>query len=261
MACRPWLVLASIVWYKEGHFKYSQANGITHKSILLPKKGQKIRWVNLWSERWANLLYCCMILNLFPFPDIKERSEVHPLHFPSLCSPHNYFSVLAFKTKHISLLKKGGRRKDFSTKIHFAPWILCTRGGSQRHAFWAWVLPHDWCHPPGWFRPPTMWVSLCKAYLSPLTTGGAISNQDPDRGDSVTAETQVSWITAWGLLRRLWTRRCFLGFSVAFSHSTRLNQGWMQCSFFWYPGTLLMSLDMKYEKKKKRKTSNSSLAK
>ena len=100
-----------------------------------------------------------------------------------------------------------------------------------------------------------------RAYLSPLTTGGAISNQDPDQGDSVTAETQASWVAAWGLLSRLWTRCCFLGFSVAFSHSTRLNQGWMQCSFFWYPGTLLMSLDMKYEKKKKEKTSNSPLPK
>lgn len=107
MGCGPRLVLASTVWCKEGHFKYSQANGITCKSILLPKKEHNIRWVKLWSERWANLLYCCMILNLFPFPAMKESSEVHLLHFPSLCSLHNnYFSVLLFKNKHISSLKE-----------------------------------------------------------------------------------------------------------------------------------------------------------
>lgn len=40
-----------------------------------------------------------------------------------------------------------------------------------------------------------------EAYLSPLTTGEATSNQDPDQGDSVTAETQVSWIAAWGFTK------------------------------------------------------------
>ena len=166
---KPWLVLAGILWCKEGYFKYHLANGITHKSILLPKKEHKIRWVNLRSERWANLLYCYMILNPFPFPAMKELSEVHLLHFPSLCSSHNnYFSVLRCENKHISSLRKGGRRKDFSTKIRFAPWILHTMGGSQRQASWAWVIPHDWCHPPGLFRPLTMWFSLHKS-LSFLT--------------------------------------------------------------------------------------------
>lgn len=96
--------------------------------------------------------------------------------------------------------------------------------------------------------------SVCvRAYLSPLTTWGAISNQDPNQGDSVTAETQANWIAASGLLSTLWTPRCFLGFSVACSHSTSLNRGWMQHSFFWYPGTLLMSLDMKYEKRERKR--------
>lgn len=116
--CRPWLVLASVVWCKKDHFKYSQENGITHKSIPLPKKEQEIRWVNLWSERWANLLYCCMISNPFPFPAVKELSEVHPLRIPSLCSPHNnYFSVLPFKTKRISSLKIKKEGKIFPPKL------------------------------------------------------------------------------------------------------------------------------------------------
>lgn len=36
--------------------------------------------------------------------------------------------------------------------------------------------------------------------------------------------TQASWITAWGLLSRLWRRCCFLGFSITLPHSTRLSR-------------------------------------
>jgi len=50
--------------------------------------------------------------------------------------------------------------------------------------------------PQGYSGPlPCDSVSI-RAYLSSLTTGGAISNWDPDQGDSVTAETQASWIVA-----------------------------------------------------------------
>lgn len=137
VGCRSWLVLSSITWCKEDYLKYSQANGLTHKSTLPPKKKQKTRWVNLWSERWANLLYCCMILNPFPFPAMKECSEVHPLHFPSLCSLcNNYFSVLPFKNKCISSLKKREREgRIFPPKFILLPEGVVHSGIPLGHGF------------------------------------------------------------------------------------------------------------------------------
>lgn len=140
------------------------------------------RWVNLWSERWANLLYCCMIFKPFPFPAMKELSEVHLLHFPRLCSIRdNYFSALPFQNKYIFLLGEGRSRK-----IHFPSWILCLGGGLQQCASWAWVIPVGWSHTPGWFRLPTM--SLHRSFSFPSDYRETISNQDPDQGDSVTGK-------------------------------------------------------------------------
>lgn len=186
--------------------------------------------------------------------------------FPqSLLTTQQLFLCFALQKQAYFLIKKGWEEEGFfyqnefwSPNFTLKGWFTCS---------WVRVLPQDWCHPQGDSGLlPCESVSV-RASLSPLTTGGAISNQDPHQGDSVTAETQASWIAAWGLLSRLWTRCCFLGFSVALSRSTRLNRDWTQCSFFWYPGILLMSLDMKYgikkkEKKKKvAKTSNSPLPK
>lgn len=191
---------------------------------------------------------------------MRECSEVHPLHFLSLCSSHNkHVSVLPFENNCLSPFKvRRGEEGLFLPKFILLPEFHIV---NQRLVHSGVLLGHRF-FPMTYVTlqintdlPQTELVSVW-AYLSPLTTQGGISNQDPDQDESVTAKSQVSWITAWGLLCRLRTIHCFLGFSVSFSQSPRLIQGWMQCSFFCYPGTLLMSLDMNYEKERKKQRKN-----
>lgn len=92
----------------------------------------------------AQQLFCCVALSKQPSPLIRNKEE-------------------------------GGR--IFSTKIHFSPWILCTRAGSQWCASWAWVVPCDWCHPEGWFRPPAITVSLPRSLSFSIVYRG--SHQQP----------------------------------------------------------------------------------
>lgn len=149
-----------------------------------------------------------MIFKPFPFPAMKELSEVHLIHFPGLCSTHdNYFSALPFQNKHIcSLMKRN------SSKIHFPSWILCPGGGLQQCASWAWVIPFGWCHAPGWFRLPTM--SLHESFSFPTDCRGNHQQSGSWSRWLSNWETQRSWIIAWEWMNRLWTQCCFLGFSL-----------------------------------------------
>lgn len=161
-----------------------------------------------------------MILNPFPFPAMKECSEAHPLHFASLFSLHNnYFSVLPFKTKQISLLKQRREKEGFFYQSSFCSLSFTYKGWFTVSCFLAMGSSTRLLSPPRVIQNSChVSQSLYELIIPHLLKGELTATR------ILIKVTQASWITAWGLLSRLWRRCCFLRFSITFPHSTRLSR-------------------------------------
>ena len=96
--------------------------------------------------------------------------------FPqSLLTTQQLFLCFALQKQTYFLIKKGWEEEGFFYQNSF--WSLNFTVKGWFTCSWVRVLPQDWCHPPRWFRPPTMWVSLRKSFSFPVDYRG--SHQQP----------------------------------------------------------------------------------